>query len=574
MRRANAGPDPLLLLILTSVGLANAAGCSGRSASDHQEASGGDGTMAGTGGASGAMAGTGGAMAGTGGAMGGVGGAMNGMSGVAGTTAEGGGTGGMTAMTGGAAGTMGGFGGGMGGVGGAGAPSQTEGVIGCDNPAVYFGEESGYVSCDGPFYHRVQAGRCPQTPVRQGEPSSASPPACLTDADCAELEDGRCVSVVLGVQTCVSSCETDEDCEPGLACFCGSDANICVPTNCQSDADCGENLLCASYSLQRDLCATGIGIGFACQLPDDGCTATCPAGTTCRFDMASDPMGRDCAAPGGDGSGGCGRPFLVAGTERLAPATSREDWRERELQLPELASLTVLERLALAEHYRAAALMEHASIAAFARFALELLALGAPAELVAETTSAMQDEQRHATTCFALASAFAGAAIGPGPLPVRDCLARVDLESVTLTTFLEGCIGETFAAVEARELALTVADPVLRRTLSGIAEDEARHALLAWGFLKWALERGGPELGERVHAAWRAETERPIDHASRAIGVTPERHLALGLPSPSFRGQVRSQVLHEIVKPCLDVLRHATGSNPEVLDPRAVEHRA
>jgi hypothetical protein len=47
---------------------------------------------------------------------------------------------------------------------------------------------------------------------------------------------------------------------------------------------------------------------------------------------------------------------------------------------------------------------------------LELLALGAPAELVEKAHVAALDEIEHARICFALASAYGGERYGPGPL--------------------------------------------------------------------------------------------------------------------------------------------------------------
>jgi hypothetical protein len=49
--------------------------------------------------------------------------------------------------------------------------------------------------------------------------------------------------------------------------------------------------------------------------------------------------------------------------------------------------------------------MEHASVAAFARFTLDLLALGAPADLVQSAQQALGDEIAHAELCFGLAGA-------------------------------------------------------------------------------------------------------------------------------------------------------------------------
>jgi hypothetical protein len=414
------------------------------------------------------------------------------------------------------------------------------------------------VACEGNFFHRAEAGKCPQTPLRPGDPSGNQASACVTDADCAHLMNGRCTVGLVGFAgtgpRCVSSCETDGDCEPGFVCSCGAIANECVPSNCQSDADCGENLLCTGYTELRGCVFT---TGFACQVASDQCTSSCPPDQRCQVIRSGDEITRACVTPGAGGA--CGRPFLVSGSERLARPMLRDDWCER------LASaapeLTCEERAALVAYWRAAALMEHASIAAFARFTLELLALGAPAPLVAESCAAMSDEHRHATTCFSLASAFAGTPLGPESLRVDGCLARVDLADVAVTTFLEGCVGETLAAVEARELALGAEDPVLRSTLGDIAEDEARHSLLAWRFLGWALERGGPTLAVRVEDALRAALARVTEPPAGDTGLTPERETALGLPSSAFRTTLRYRVIDEIVRPALKALLDASDGS-------------
>ena len=67
--------------------------------------------------------------------------------------------------------------------------------------------------------------------------------------------------------------------------------------------------------------------------------------------------------------------------------------------------------------------MEHASVAAFARFTLHLMSLGAPAALVERSNAALADETLHAKLAFAIASGYAGRAIGPGPLAIDGAFA-------------------------------------------------------------------------------------------------------------------------------------------------------
>ena len=62
-------------------------------------------------------------------------------------------------------------------------------------------------------------------------------------------------------------------------------------------------------------------------------------------------------------------------------------------------------RDAVVKAWTTAARAEHASVASFARFTLQLLHLGAPADLVADAQQAALDEVRHARLCFGVASA-------------------------------------------------------------------------------------------------------------------------------------------------------------------------
>ena len=149
-----------------------------------------------------------------------------------------------------------------------------------------------------------------------------------------------------------------------------------------------------------------------------------------------------------------------------------------------------------ARAWLADAALEHASIASFARLALDLMAHGAPPDLIAGAHAAALDEIEHARIAFAFASERAGEPFGPGALPIaslaRDLASRArDLASLARETFTDGCIGETLAALDARDRAEAARDPRVRRALLRIARDEERHAELAWRIVAWMLRAGG-----------------------------------------------------------------------------------
>jgi hypothetical protein len=227
-----------------------------------------------------------------------------------------------------------------------------------------------------------------------------------------------------------------------------------------------------------------------------------------------------------------GRPFLVDAKARTAGTRARADWTLAcDVERPGD------ERLAqqLAAHWTEVALAEHASVAAFARFALQLMSIAAPAELLVECQAAMVDETRHARVAFALASRFAGVPVGPGPLDIEGALADTSIEAILRDVVLEGCLGETRAAAEARAAAAECEHAEIRVVLEQIAHDEERHAALAWRFVAWLLVEQ-PELTTTFERAlsFALEGAFPIaeghegDRAGRAWGLldaTARRHI-------------------------------------------------
>jgi hypothetical protein len=129
-------------------------------------------------------------------------------------------------------------------------------------------------------------------------------------------------------------------------------------------------------------------------------------------------------------------------------------------------------------------------VASFARFVMELMAVGAPADMLRDAQRALGDEIRHAELCFGMASAYRGAPVGPGALPIDGGLSeRNDLASIAVATAIEGCVNETLATLVAHASAAAASDGAVVATLDEIAADESRHAALAWRFVAWACRR-------------------------------------------------------------------------------------
>ena len=204
----------------------------------------------------------------------------------------------------------------------------------------------------------------------------------------------------------------------------------------------------------------------------------------------------------GDEFCGVGRPFTQEDGAVVAEvAMDSGAWID---EFDETIPLMLSEeqRATLAAMWARDALYEHASVASFARVSLELMALGAPADLVHDSHVAALDEVQHAKMCFALASRFEGTAMGAGPLAAAaDVRPRKGLVAVAVATLVEGCIGETVAAAVAREQQLCASDDEVSEVLGQIAEDEANHAELAWRTVAWLVRVGGEEVRLALLAA-------------------------------------------------------------------------
>lgn len=206
-------------------------------------------------------------------------------------------------------------------------------------------------------------------------------------------------------------------------------------------------------------------------------------------------------------------------------------------------------RVALGQRFARDAQMEHASIASFNRFSLQLLGLGAPADLVELAQRAALDEVHHARICFAVASAYLGQQLGPAALDLAgSLLGELRLEEVVAEAVSEGCVGETLAALEASALRDSVHVAALKGAWAIIAEDEAAHAELAWTFVSWAVDRGGSSVREAAHrgfsVALRAVEQEPV--LTQASEAALE---SLGLLGSRARSELRRRALDETLRP-------------------------
>ena len=174
-------------------------------------------------------------------------------------------------------------------------------------------------------------------------------------------------------------------------------------------------------------------------------------------------------------------------------------------------------RRALAVAWTETARAEHASVPAFSRLSLTLVALGAPARLVERAHVAALEEIEHARLSFALAAAYAGEQVAPGPLAELHGAPAVtarSLAELAEESLIDGCLIEGVAAAAAAASLAGARDPAVRAALTIIARDEASHVALAWEIVGWCWRQGGADLRRRL---------LKLAHRMPSVGPSPEQ---------------------------------------------------
>jgi len=248
----------------------------------------------------------------------------------------------------------------------------------------------------------------------------------------------------------------------------------------------------------------------------------------------------------------CGRPFYD-GQSQLVLAeleVQREHFSCTSSQIAEPQNSTSLltedTLREAARRWLESARHEHASVASFAKFSLDLLALGAPPSLITAALEAGKQEISHTQLSLDVANVLSGVTGRVGTFPINQVPVAQDLATLALAVAREGAIGETSAAFvaimalrSAKSLLEAAQEPreiVLRtsvvQALETIVREETSHALLAWKTLKWAIAKD-PSPGKMVHQIVSEVFERELGESGPAAVPLPAETVVDGWGKPS-----------------------------------------
>lgn len=349
----------------------------------------------------------------------------------------------------------------------------------------------------------------------------------------------------------VNPCNSDDDCGEGEQCLCGTPTRSisrCVPAECTSGSEC-ELGSCGVASVDNgcDLIER-----LSCFTENDMCRSAedCDEFVSC-FPLVIDD-GWQCE----EFFCGEGRPLLDDGEARVAPLECSNDWVAT---LPKIDDVDLCQRDLdhVIKYWRSVTQLEHSSVASFARFALQMMSLGAPAELLAEIQLAAADEVKHAQSAAEVLSALSGAPLSPGVLSIVDMSLETSRVALIESLILEACVGETLGVAEITEALRYCNQELVQAHLQQVLEDETRHAGLAWSSLLWLIESAPHD--ERSHLI--CVTQEMFRRAADDLGLTAHTvpvhvtpNLALnswGVLSPSQTQAIRARAYHTVLLPCL-----------------------
>jgi hypothetical protein len=135
-----------------------------------------------------------------------------------------------------------------------------------------------------------------------------------------------------------------------------------------------------------------------------------------------------------------------------------------------------------------------------------------------------------------------GAVVAEAP-KVDGTPARA-LETIAIENAVEGCVRETYGAVLATWQAAHAGDARVRATLSKIARDETRHAMLSWEIAAWAERRLGAEARRRLTETRR----RAVEALQSELASDPPRELVdtLGLPTRAQAARLLERMVRSL----------------------------
>jgi hypothetical protein len=242
--------------------------------------------------------------------------------------------------------------------------------------------------------------------------------------------------------------------------------------------------------------------------------------------------------------------------------------RRRSVPIPweqtTVAELNEAERERLAGTWSRRSAAEYLAVSTFAVLAIDLVAAGAPADVLSLCMRAGIDEVRHAELCLRMIEIYGGKRVlpPPGMSSLPDDPERPKLHQALANTMLVSCVSETYATTVLTATRDLTTDPVAHAVLTSIYSDEVMHARLGWSYLRYGIERGGQgaidAAAAMVPIALRGVAN--VVERERPVGEVTEKVRGHGLMTPAEERVIYSSCVREVLVPGFEALGIPCGS--------------
>jgi bacterioferritin (cytochrome b1) len=319
-----------------------------------------------------------------------------------------------------------------------------------------------------------------------------------------------------GVLSACSSTKNDSTCEDNDECI---ESSYCINVyneECPSMEDfeneylpqetCDNGIVFEQVEATSE--ATASEIGSLVPAGDTGSTSESVSYSCCYETLAQQTEG-SCMPPDVTE----GRPLMCDGVAQVATIGIGRSWIEG--PSPKYSQRTKEQRHVLATFWLRTAQLEHASVASFHQFGLDLMRFGASPDLLMRTSKAAMDEISHAKAAFAITEGFLGHPVSPEEFNMRLQPAK-SLAEFAVNVAMEGAVNETLAVVLATLQHEKCEDYAIKKLLMDIIREEAEHAELAWDTLRWLIDVGDEEV---VEALWELTQRNFVPDVSSFPGI-------------------------------------------------------
>ena len=196
-----------------------------------------------------------------------------------------------------------------------------------------------------------------------------------------------------------------------------------------------------------------------------------------------------------------GRPYNIVTQSDLKSNLKYIDCNEYDYFYKDLLSLnTVNFSIYDQQMWTKRALSEYASIGTFYKFSLQLMSIAAPLWMLQLSNQAGLDEIKHTQISFDILNMYnmnkleSCIIYDRFPIHTFDIIGN-DWNEISKDTAIGGCIGETISALSMIKQGRETYDNIVHDIVIEIANDEVRHAALAWIAVKWMIDNVVAEIG-------------------------------------------------------------------------------